>query len=190
MSSSGLTSGSAYDMPSSSSRNRCHQFRRRAIKNCEVAVVVRRRLGDHARGAGRERRFLSEQEMIPIDAAGRVGFSAEHSPSGVALAADVIAVLADELVERNTSKSLPGSSPWSAMKLSGIRVACGESLAPTATRFPFKSWMLRMPASDRTKITEVKSQSVSRMQIASARRPSALAMRSHCSHASGEFQAT
>ena len=37
---------------------------------------------------------------------------------------------------------------------------------------------------------EVRSRSVSRMQMASARRPSLLATRSDCSHARGEFQAT
>jgi hypothetical protein len=81
-------------------------LRRRAVKNREVAVIVGWRVGHHARGAGRQDRFLSKQEMIPIDAAGCVGFSAEQSPSGVALTADVISVLANQLVKGKDFKVL------------------------------------------------------------------------------------
>src|ERR1700722_1720900 len=81
-------------------------FWRRAIQSSEVAVVVGGRMGDHTRTARRESSLLSEQQMIPIDTAGCVGFSAQQSPGRLPLAADVIAVLANQLVKGEYLKIL------------------------------------------------------------------------------------
>ena len=136
------------------------------------------------------RPFARERQMVRVEDAGRVGLAAEERADGVALAADVIAVLADEHVERSDLEVPSGMSPVSARWFSGISVACGESRAPTATTLPRRSAMVSMPPSDRTRITLRRSRSVSRMQMASARRPRRAAMRSVWSHASGEFHAT
>src|ERR1700728_1575371 len=81
-------------------------FWRRGIQNSEVAVVVGRRVGDHTRTARPESPLLSEQQMIPIDTAGCVGFSAQQCPGCFPLAADMIAVLANQLVKGEYLKVL------------------------------------------------------------------------------------
>jgi hypothetical protein len=71
-----------------------------------------------------------------------------------------------------------------------MSVACGESPAPTAMRAPRRSARPRAGESARTTTIDVRSQSLSRIATARARRPRAAASRSASIHASGEFHAT
>ena len=58
----------------------------------------------------------------------------------VELTADVVAVLADQHVEPRAPRSRgPARAPAAAAAPSGISVACGESVAPTATVSPRRS---------------------------------------------------
>ena len=72
---------------------------RRAVEDGEVAVIVGRGLGDAASGAGGERTFLHEEEMVAIDEAGGIAVTAQESARGIAFAADVVAVFAAQGVE-------------------------------------------------------------------------------------------
>ena len=45
------------------------------------------------------RAFPNEQQMVPVDQAGRIAFAADQRSGGVPLAADVIAMLAAQQIE-------------------------------------------------------------------------------------------
>jgi len=64
-------------------------------------MIVRGRLSNRARCAGRYCALLHEQEMIAVDETGRVAFSAAERARSFALAANVIAVLAAQQIEFN-----------------------------------------------------------------------------------------
>ena len=100
----------------------CDRLRGRIVEHREVAVIVGGRLGENSRRAVRDGAFASECEMVRVDDAGRVGVAADQRADGVALAADVIAVLAGQHVEHLHLEVLvgrrapdpPGSSTESA----------------------------------------------------------------------------
>ena len=118
-SSSGRTAASSYDIASSSSRKRSICSPGAPSSDREVAVVVRRRSA-RARACGRRagcprartRRWLPSIMHAASTLAG------EQRPHRVALAADVVAVLADRARRSAApSKSLPGFRPWLAQRV-------------------------------------------------------------------------
>src|SRR5262249_47370457 len=78
------------------------------VEDREVAVVERRRGREDGRRARRERALARERQVVRVEDARRVDLSANERTSGVALAADVVAVLADEDVESPHREGLRG----------------------------------------------------------------------------------
>src|SRR5262245_61266189 len=64
-----------------------------------VAMVIRAGLPEHPDGPDGERALASEERVIAVDDARGVDLAADQGLGGVALAADVVAVLAEQDVE-------------------------------------------------------------------------------------------
>ena len=189
-SSSGRTSGSAYDIASSSSPNRSRPPAGAGVDDRHVAVVVRRRLrqrsasppaaacppartADGCRRSCRPRRPRRRPAPAPRRARRRCGRRAGRRPrrSG------------------GPSTSVAPRRPrrWA----SGISVACGESTAPTPTVLPRRS------ATDVSRRVGAHDDHRRQVAVGVAHRPAArtdgpcaAASRSARTQASGEFQAT
>ena len=89
------------------------------------------------RGVAGSEAFAREREAVAVDHARGVDRAGEQRLHRVALAADVIAVLAD--AARRGARPRRLDARRSASASSGISVACGESAAPTPTRLPRRS---------------------------------------------------
>lgn len=73
--------------------------RRHAVENREVAVIVRRRFQQPEGRSWCDGPVLLEQPVVALDEASRIDAMMHQRQSGLALAADVIAVLTDQDVE-------------------------------------------------------------------------------------------
>ena len=128
------------------------------------AVVVRRPVLASTWTSAGQHALLPEQQQVAVDHAGGVDLSGGERASSVALAADVVAVQADADVE-----ALDGNVVAGLQRPAGAAVA-GESAWPAASRWRRSRSCARAgrratrrPASPRVTITEVRSQSVSRI---------------------------
>ena len=145
--------------------------------------LARRRWTRRAAGC-----LAREREVIAVDATHAAStLPAMQRPHRVALAADVITVLAEQHVVHDLEPCLDAGLGQAS---SGISVACGESPRRRRSACPRRSATAALPASSRTTTTQVRSRSVSRIAIASRARPRVRAARSASIHASGEFHAT
>ena len=154
-------------MPSSSSRNRA-TCSVRAVEHREVAVIVGWRLREDPVAPADMRPFAREHQVVRVDHAGRVRLAAKQRADGVALAADVVAVLADEHVERSHLEVLVRHEPVirevvqrDQRRLRRVARADRDDLAAEVGD------RRRSRRRTRTRIDATRSRSVSRMQIAS-----------------------
>ena len=84
----------------------CDFLHPHTVEHGEVAVVVGAGLSEHCRGAARNRALACECQVIGVEDTGCIRLAAEQRADGVAFAADVIAVLADENIE-NADVKIP-----------------------------------------------------------------------------------
>ena len=119
-----------------------HAFSAAAVERLadrEDAVVEPVRVADDAELVRVDRAVLDPAVPVQVEHAQAVGLAALEAGKRVELAADVIAVLADQDVEPLDREVAPGLSPSRRRRPSGISVACGESIAPVAIVRPFRS---------------------------------------------------
>ena len=134
-SSSGRTSGSSYDMPSSKLVEPLDGRRCRAPSRPSCCSGRTARSAPMTRVRARRGSVPSrdEREVVAVDHARRVDLAGEQRTRGVALAADVVAVLADADVEAADVDVVARRQPRARRSASGSSVACGESTAPMPT---------------------------------------------------------
>ena len=181
-SSSGRTSGSAYDIASSRSPNRGQRVGGPSRGDRHVAVVVAAPVWARIRvAAGRERALVARTQVVAVDHARGVDLARDERPRRVALAADVVAVQPDADVEaaharRRGRARGPRARRWQRDQR-GLRASRPR---PSRRVRPACSADATVGLSARTTTTDVRSRSVSRIVSACDRSPAAPAEAHRC----------
>ena len=76
-----------------------------AFDHRKVAVIVGGGLGQNSGRTGWNARLSSKRQVVRIEDAGRIGFTAKECADSITLAADVITMLANERVKRQRRKT-------------------------------------------------------------------------------------
>ena len=116
--------------------------------------------------------------MVSIDQACSIGLSAEQRSYCFPFAPNVVPMFAPKQVKFDNGKIPVRLQPLLGKNAKRDQRGLWGVRAPTATRRPFRSATVRTLSPARVITIDVRSRSVSRIAIASADRPSTLAIRS------------